>query len=265
MDSRKLLSSSFVTALFALASCGDSGSSTFAHYQIVSADSTALQAHVGDAYHLSVVEELSDGTTKPLASDAQVTWSGPPVVVALPEGSTPDSSILPQPGPAATAMWIENPDHLTPAQVAGVLYVLDPGTDAAPSIAVQAAVAGGSEPAGTASATVSIAPFPTPDPARGHTLYTANCGTCHGASGEGGVAPGLNDEPDNVAGDPTWTPQMMGITARSNMDNLGVSLAASMPKWLLIDGASGQPLTTQNFSDIYAFLKTQMVVGAASP
>ena len=51
---------------------------------------------------------------------------------------------------------------------------------------------------------------------------------------------------------------MLGLAAQSNMDDHGVSLDLAMPKWLVISAASGQPLTTQNFADIYAFLKTQM-------
>jgi hypothetical protein len=71
------------------------------------------------------------------------------------------------------------------------------------------------------------------------------------------VAPGLNADPDNVAADPSWTPQMLGLAARSNMDNEGVSLDPSMPKWLMRKDAAGGLLTTQDFSDMYAFLKTQ--------
>jgi hypothetical protein len=50
---------------------------------------------------------------------------------------------------------------------------------------------------------------------------------------------------------------MMGISARSNMDNAGVSLASDMPKWLILTGSTGKILSTQDFADIYAFLRTQ--------
>jgi mono/diheme cytochrome c family protein len=250
--------SSVVFLMVALVGCGDSSSSaTLAQYRIVAMSGGALTAAVGDAFRLSVVEGLSDGTAKPLATGAKVTWSGPPLVTALPSGSAPEDSILPQPGVAATAMWIANPDHLSDAQVAGVLYVLDTGTAANPSIDVKASVVEGSAPAGEATASVSVEPFPVGDVTRGQGLYAANCATCHGAQGEGGTAPGLNAGPNNVASDPSWSPQMLGISARSNMDNVGVSLAATMPKWLVVPGADGQLLTTQNFSDMYAFLKTQ--------
>lgn len=251
--------SSIAFGVIALAGCGDSSSTAeFAQYQIVPAKGGALQATVGDAYRLSVVEGLTDGTTKPLSSGATVVWSGPPVVTALPVGSSPADSILPQPGATATAMWIENPDHMTPAQVAGVLYVLDAGSAANPSISVTAAVTGGDAPAGQVTSPVPVAAFPAGSASRGQPLYAANCASCHGAKGEGASAPGLNASPDFVAGDPDWSPQLLGLVAQSNMDDQGVSLDPAMPKWLVILGASGQPLTTQNFSDIYAFLKTQM-------
>jgi mono/diheme cytochrome c family protein len=257
--------SSVVFAVVVLVGCGGSNSpATFAQYRIVATGGGELKADVGDAFHLSVVMGLSDGTTKPLASDAKVTWSGPPVVTALPVGSTPSDSLWPQPGATATAMWIKNPEHLSDAQVAGVLYVLNAGSAANPAIDVTASVAGGAAPAGKAMAAVSVAPLPAGDVTRGQPLYAANCSSCHGAQGEGGsTGPGLNGEPDHVAGDPGWSPQMLGLSARSNMDDLGVSLGLAMPKWLLLNGASGQLLTTQNFADIYTFLKTQRGVTPA--
>ena len=261
--SRFLTVFSLASIALAGAGCGDSASGSFVEYRVVPANGGTLTANVGDAFRLEVVEGLSDGTTRALSTAATVTWSGPPTVTALPEGSEPSDSILPQPGADPDAFWIQNPDHLTAAQVAGVLYVLDAGTAAQPSVTVSAAVTGGSAPAGNATATLAIAPFPTGDVTRGHGLYSANCAGCHGAQGEGGTAPGLNDEPDHVAGDPDWTPQMLGFAARSNMDDQGVSLDVSMPKWLLINSAAGKLLSTQDFSDMYAFLQTQHGEGAA--
>ena len=243
--------------------CGSSSSGSFVDYQIVAAGGGPLTAVVGDAFRLSVVESLSDGTTQPLSSGATVTWSGLATVTALPEGSSPSDSILPAPGDSPTAFWIENPEHLTPAQVAGIAYVLDAGTAANPSVQVSATVGGASTPAGSASATLAIGAFPTGSAARGQTLYAANCSACHGAAGEGASAPGLNNEPDHVAGDPGWTAPMLGFAARSNMDNDGVSLAATIPRWLILNGAAGKLLTTQDFSDVYAFLTTQHGEGPA--
>jgi len=256
MDSSLLRSSLTVAALGIGLSTGcgsDSSSSTSAQYQIVAAGGGALETTVGDAFRLSVV----DGSMKPLSSAATITWSGPPVVVALPEGSTPAESALPAPGPSVSAMWVENPEHLSAADVSGVLYVLDAGSDPNPSVDVTATISNGATPTMKVTSTLAVAPFPSGDAARGHPLYMANCASCHGEMGEGGIAPGLNAAPDNVAGDPDWSPQLLGIVARSNMDNEGVSLATSMPKWLTLVGADGKLLTTQNFADIYSFLKTQ--------
>jgi hypothetical protein len=42
------------------------------------------------------------------------------------------------------------------------------------------------------------------------------------------------------------------------MDNGGVALRLPMPDWLSTPNpATGAPLATQDFADIYAFLKTQ--------
>jgi len=265
-----MMPGSRLTTAFALASialvgagCGDSSDASFVEYRVVNAKGGTLTANVGDAFRLEVVEGLSDGTTRALSAEATVTWSGPPTVTALPEGSMPSDSILPQSGSDPDAFWIQNPDHLTPAQVAGVLYVLDAGTAARPSVTVSASVSGGSTRAGNATASVAIAAYPTGDVTRGHSLYAANCASCHGTQGEGGSAPGLNNEPDHVAGDPDWTPQMLAFAARSNMDDQGVSLDVSMPKWLVINSAAGKPLTTQDFSDVYAFLQTQHGEGSS--
>jgi mono/diheme cytochrome c family protein len=238
-----------------LSACSDaSSSSTAAQYQIVAASGGALEATVGDAFRLSVVE---GSTAKPVSNAAKITWSGPPVVTALPEGSTPAESILPAEGASVAAMWVDNPDHLTAADVAGVLYVLDAGSDSKPSVEVTATITDGTAPAVKVTSTIPVAPFPSGDATRGQPRYAANCASCHGDVGEGGVAPGLNDAEDNVAGDPDWTPQLLGVAAKSNMDNDGVSLATSMPKWLTRLDADGKLLTVQDFADIYAYLKTQ--------
>jgi hypothetical protein len=41
------------------------------------------------------------------------------------------------------------------------------------------------------------------------------------------------------------------------MDNRGVSLDPSMPKWLSRLSSTGQLLSPSDFADIYAFLQTQ--------
>jgi hypothetical protein len=77
-------------------------------------------------------------------------------------------------------------------------------------------------------------------------------------------APGLDNATDsqgnpNVAADPGWTGPLFAITPMDNMDNEGVSLAATMPKWFLTKAKNGKFLVSQDFADMYAFLKTQTV------
>lgn len=235
-----------------------------ADYRIVASDGNTPAASEGDALRLSVVEVNADGTTAPLPSSVAVAWSGPPLVTALPENASPSQSTLPEPGASAIAMWVRNPDHLTDAQLNGVLYVIDRGTSPNPSIVVTATVSGAASTA-SVTATIPVAPFPTGDSTRGQSVYAANCARCHGAQGQGtALAPGLNNSSDSdgnpdVAADPSWSGPLFAITPRDNMDNEGVSLATSMPKWLITKGSNGQLLTTQDFADIYTFLKTQTV------
>jgi cytochrome c len=141
--------------------------------------------------------------------------------------------------------------------------VLDIGTGANPSIDVTA-TGRGRRPRGIDPRDLLLTASSPGDATRGQTAY-ANCAGCHGQEGEGASAPGLNADPGNVAGDPSWTPPMLGVTARSNMDNMGVALDLSMPKWLVLSGANGHLLETQDFSDAYAFLKTQTTGNGPAP
>ena len=240
--------------------CGSSTSdatSTVAGHRIVSADGSPLTAVVGDAKRLAVVQVMSDGTTAPLSATTRVTWSGPPVLKALPTGSQPTSSILPEFGRSATAMWVQNPDHFTDDELAGVLWVLDGGTDPQPTVAVKASLSP-SDPTGDVTANIGIGPMPAGDVGLGRATYGANCASCHGATGQGTTEfPGLNNTPDHVAGDPSWNGSLLAMSARSDMDDLGVSLDPSMPKWLIRPSSTGQLLSPSDFADIYAFLKTQ--------
>jgi hypothetical protein len=71
-------------------------------------------------------------------------------------------------------------------------------------------------------------------------------------------APGINAEPGNLASDPSWNAALLALAARADIDNRGVALRLPMPDWLASpDPATGHLLTTQDFADIYAFLKTQ--------
>lgn len=243
------------------AACGSSGpaspSTTVTGYRITSADGSPLTAVAGEAKRLAVMQVMSDGSAAPMSTKTRVTWSGPTVVKALPLGSKPSSSILPTTGQSATAVWIQNPEHFADDELAGVLWILDSGTELHPAVAVKASL-DASNPTGEMTATIGIAPMPVGDTGRGQAMYRANCASCHGATGQGTTAfPGLNNAPDHVAGDPSWNASLFAMTARSDVDNLGVSLDPSMPKWLIRPSSTGQPLSPSDFADIYAFLKTQ--------
>ena len=121
----------------------------------------------------------------------------------------------------------------------------------------------GTANAGTATTTIPVGPFPIGDTTRGQKGYGDNCASCHGTAGEGSdIAPGLNAAMDsqgdpNVAADPDWSGPGFAIAPLCNLDNDGVSLSLAMPRWLLIEARSGAFLTTQDLSDVYAFMKTQ--------
>jgi len=246
-----------VGSLVGACSSSTSAPPTLIGYQIVSANGSPLTAVAGEAKRLAVVQGMSDGTTAPLSQGTRVTWSGPPPLKALAIGSTPTSSILPQPGSSVSAIWIQNPEHFTDDELAGVLWVLDAGTDSAPTVAVKASVSS-NDPAADATANIGVSPMPVGDTGRGQALYGSNCASCHGATGQGTTEfPGLNNAPDHVAGDPDWSPSLLAMAAQSDMDDLGVSLDPAMPKWLTRLSSTGQSLSPANFADIYAFLKTQ--------
>jgi mono/diheme cytochrome c family protein len=226
-------------------------------YRIVSGDGSPSTAVAGEAKRLAVVQVMADGTTVPLSASTRVTWSGPPLVKALSIGSAPPSSILPVTGRTATAMWIQNPDHFSDDELEGVLWVLDSGTDPQPTVVVMASLSS-SDFTGGATANINIGPMPDGDAGRGQAVYESNCASCHGSTGQGTMEfPGLNNTPDHVAGDPSWNASLLAMTARSDMDDLGVSLDPSMPKWLTRPSSTGRLLSPSDFADIYAFLKTQ--------
>ena len=61
-----------------------------------------------------------------------------------------------------------------------------------------------------------------------------------------------------LASDPAWNAELLAMAARADMDNGGLTLRQPMPCWLAMPNpATRQPLTTQDYADIYAFLKTQ--------
>jgi hypothetical protein len=70
-------------------------------------------------------------------------------------------------------------------------------------------------------------------------------------------APGLNNAQGHLAGDPSWNAALLALAARADVDNNAVSLRVPMPDWLAGHTGTGALLSTQDFADIYAFLKTQ--------
>jgi Cytochrome c len=247
--------------------------------RIVTVSGAPLEAFAGDAVALKVVTAAADGTLTDLPAGAKVVWTSPDVFTALapntqaPDLVPPTASIS---GAPASAAWIENPfrpDRAT--DLTNVLFVVDPGTIQNAAVLVSATVSGAT-PSGDVQAAIGVSPAPMGSWSRGQVLYGpggANCAGCHGSSGHGSTgsapytiagqsydypAPGLNAEPGNPASDPAWNAALLAVAARADMTKQGVALRLPMVDWLSVPNrANGQPLTTQDFADIYAFLKTQ--------
>ena len=266
-----------LTAL--LVACGSSPASESSpepaapSLQIVRTQPGPLRAVAGDALKLKVIEVTVDGTVRDLPPEATVVWTSPAVLRAL----APDangSSLIPEsassPGAPPAAAWIDNGQRTDRnADLTNVLFIFDPGVVQNAAVEVSATVAG----MGDVRATIAVAPTPTGDWARGAARYRTNCAACHGPTGHGSPeqdtpksygldghtydypAPGLNAEPGNVAGDPEWNAALLAVAARADIDNHGLALRAPMPDWLAMKPSA--PLTTQDFADIYAFLKTE--------
>jgi|HubBroStandDraft_5_1064220.scaffolds.fasta_scaffold155273_2 mono/diheme cytochrome c family protein len=279
------LSTMFLALAFA-ARCSSSAeaprsSKPASAYQIVAASGGPLQALAGDALALEVAQTTSDGGTAPLPASARVSWTLPATVTALPADDDADPSPLPAPGSQPTGVFLDTPTRTDRTDPSGLLYVLDPGTVQNAVLQVSATVSGlpASVDAGQLTASIEVSPAPAGDWTRGAALYGpngANCALCHGPSGHGTAAPnaagqyvimgiaydfpapGLNAEPGNLADDPAWNAALLAFSARSDVDNGGVTLRFPMPDWLTRPNpAAGAPLSTQDFADLYAFLRTQ--------
>jgi hypothetical protein len=250
---------------------GCSGSSESGELAIATASGSIEGVVAGDALAL----KLTKGGDA-LPSGATVTWSGVPTVTALDPSSTA-ASPLPTPGDAPTAVFVTNPGRpdVTP-ELADQLFILDPGTKAGGELTLTATVAG--SVTGTATVSIPVGAMPAGDATRGATIYGTNgvqCSYCHGATahgtdaGPGGMytydngtysypAPGLNAESGNLGSDPTWNAALLAMASRTDMDNGGLTLRLPMPTWLATPNpATGQPLSAQDYADIYAFLMTQ--------
>jgi mono/diheme cytochrome c family protein len=260
-----------VTTFLLLGCSGCSGSGGTGDLSITASSGSALKAVAGDALALKV---LKDGDALP--AGATVTWSGVPTVAALDPSSTA-ASPLPAPGEAPTAAFITNPGRPDVAtDLADVLFVLDPGTKAGGELSVTATVTGTAT--GTVTVSIPVGALPAGDATKGGVTYGANganCAYCHGATAHGTdagpdmmymydngtyayPAPGLNTESGNLGSDPTWNAPLLAMAARADLDNGALTLRVPMPSWLTEPNpATGQPLTTQDYADIYAWLKTQ--------
>lgn len=232
-------------------------SPTPAPYQVIAPS----QAFVGDVFTLEVRKLLEDGTTTALPTNVTVAWKAPTTVFPVASESDAVAGVLPATSSAPTGVFID-----------GMLYILgDPQRSG--TLTVSAQVAG---PTGSlATASIAIAPMPVGNAVRGGSTYAANCATCHGVAGEGILvpddaasasmasgnpwlpAPGLNAAADHVAAEPTWSAAMLALAARADVDDEGVRLCAPMPNWMTKPGESGEKLTTQDFADMWAWLKTQ--------
>lgn len=279
---RGMIGSAVFAAVLALgAGCSTSGNSApvdLASLRIVAASGSALQAVAGDALALKVIQTTADGGTSALPGDVKVAWTSS-AVTALPPDDDSDPDPLPDFGTDPTGVFINDPSRPDrQADLAGVLFVLDPGTGPSGSVQVTATISGAVTEAGALTEAVAVAAGPSGDATRGAALYGApgSCARCHGATGHGSPepadatsfkidgksyafpAPGLNAEPGSVAGDPEWNAALLAVSSRSDVDNGGVTLRLPMPDWLLeAKPDSAQPFTTQDFADIYAFLQTQ--------
>ncbi len=267
-----------VVLIVPLLGCSSSsgGAPASADMRIVTVSGAPLMAAAGDGLALKVVETMPDGSTMDLPEGAKVAWSGPPTVTATSLDGTAADNAYPATGSAPTAMWIANPARTDRgADLAGVLFVLDPGSAANGSVTVTATVTG--SVSGSASASVAVSGGPDGDARRGAMIYGksgANCAECHGDRGKGSPMPGadgsylidgqnysfpappIDGEMGNAAAE--WSPALFAIASRADLDDEAVTLRIPMPDWLGSSSpATNKPLTTQDFADIYAFLKTQ--------
>lgn len=218
----------------------------------VAAADVSLSAEAGDVVRLDIVAFTSDGDKVAAPAGAQIEWSGmPAMMVADPTGSgmTPMSSMQ----GATDAFRVENPMRFGGFDRDAVVALLGSG---ATNREVQANVSG-VEHAGMFSVHIATSEAPSGDAQRGGEVFSANCARCHGSTGAGsGDFPCLNTNSD-VTGDPGWGSALFAVAARVGMDDEGVPLSSEMPTWLTQPAANGKLLTTQDFADMYAFLKTQ--------
>jgi mono/diheme cytochrome c family protein len=257
----------------------DSAPPTITGWAIATVAGVPLRAAAGDAVALKVVMRLSDGSTADLPTGTVVRWTAPATIVARDPNDAGSAGGLPAPGPAPTGVFVESPYRPDHADYSGMLFVLDPGTAANGTLTVTASVMDG----GTVSAAIEVAPTPPGDPDAGANLFTSliNCAMCHGPTGGGSPpnteadgsvdyvlmggtypypAPPLNDTSPGgmpaLAADPSWNAALLGFACSADLDNQGVALRVPMPD-ITQTTLAGHSVGAKEFSDIYAFLKTQ--------
>jgi len=156
------------------------------------------------------------------------------VVPAAPAGAT----VVSLPKAYAPAQGVVVPTHAAEALIAYLASLKQPAlsaADVARSAGSMAAMPGPAAPA-TAAATTVNAGAPTPaadatyDPAKGEALFTANCASCHQATGEGlpGAFPPLKG---NAAVNDDDATQHMQVVLRGAHDLVidGVKYGSPMP------------------------------------
>jgi hypothetical protein len=262
-------------------------SSAASAMEIVTTNDGPLQGRPGDALNLQVVFVLNDGGTVAVPA-AQVTWTAPSTVVAQNPNDASPTNVLPKAQSTPTAFFVSNP--YSGQYGPGALFIVDPGAASDAGVEVTASVSD----AGHVSAWIRVLPaIDGGDPTRGQNLFqnvrladNLACANCHGMTatgsppldgGEAGAlyelpstngdlytypAPGLNNSlteaGPNLAADPTWSAQVLGMAVQADIDNHGVALRGPMPDFFqAVTNNAGTTLTAQDFADIYAWLKTQ--------
>jgi hypothetical protein len=266
----------FAFLAFATAACGNGGSHdgggndaivndalASATLTITTSSDTPQSVAPGAAFRLAVVILNGDGTTSPLPTGTNVTWTAPETVIAA-DPLDGGSAALPTDNPLA--FFINNPFRPDRSDYDGTLFIVQRGTTDAPNVTVTASVSG----YGQVTAYVPVRDPLIGDPDAGATAWVAmKCADCHGATGAGSPpdtdggstytmqggsypypAPALNAGDGGAATDPAWNGAYYGLAAQGSIDNRGVALRKPMPDQL------GAP-TAQDFADIYAFMRTQ--------
>lgn len=213
----------------------------------------SVSTEAGDVVQLDIVGLTSDGDKVPAPADARIEWSGIPSVTAQSDTGSGMMSQMESNGGTADCFRVQNPVRFGDGDRDALVAFLR--ATAGTTEELRATVSG-VEHAGTFDIHMTTSAAPSGDADRGKDLFIS-CASCHGTSGEGGDGPGLNAKEGNLVSDPAWDFALFAIAARVGMDNEGVPLAPDMPLWLTRTAGDGKLLTTQDFADMYAFLKTQ--------